>query len=86
MNNIHNPNSYNVWSPQSMEYFIRSFCAYMTNGKYKPEEYLNRSMRGMIIEWYLHNFGYWFTLPFIKNPRIKQLNERFKHLDLEYHF
>lgn len=86
MNNIHIPNSYNVWSPQSMEYFIRSFCAHMTNGKCKPEEYLNRSMRGMIIEWYLHNFGYWFTLPFIKNPRIKQLNERFKHLDLEYHF
>ena len=39
--------------------------------------------RDMYIEWYLHNIGYWLTLPFKKNPKIAALNERFKHLDLE---
>ena len=46
---------------------------------------LNRSYRGMYIEWWLHNIGYWATLPFIKNTALKSLNERFKHVDLEEH-
>jgi hypothetical protein len=50
-----------------------------------PSITLNRSFKGMIIEWYLHNIGYWMTLPFIKNEKIKTINERFKHLDLEAH-
>lgn len=46
---------------------------------------LSRTYRGMYIEWYLHNIGYYLTLPFIKNERIKSLNNRFKHLDLKEH-
>ena len=85
MKNIRIPNSYNVWSIQSMEHFIRSFCAQMTDCRYMPEEYLNRSMRSMYIEWYLHNIGYWITLPLSKNETIKRINYRCKHLDLEEH-
>lgn len=36
----------------------------------------------LIIEWWLHNIGYYLTLPFVKNAKIKALNERFKHVDL----
>lgn len=56
--------------------------------KYKnnlANQVLNRSYKDMYIEWYLHNIGYWLTLPFIKNEKIKALNERFKHVDLEEH-
>ena len=84
MRNIHIEDSYRYWT--GLEYWIRTYCAHLTQGNYTPEQYLNRSMRGMVIEWYLHNIGYWITLPFIKNEKIKRLNERFKHLDLEEHF
>ena len=46
---------------------------------------LNRSYNSMYIEWWLHNIGYWITLPFTKIKVIKNLNERFKHVDLEEH-
>jgi hypothetical protein len=36
----------------------------------------------LIIEWWLHNIGYYLTLPLVKNAKIKALNERFKHVDL----
>lgn len=49
------------------------------------EKVLNRSYRGMYIEWWLHNLGYWVTRPFTKNAYVAKLNERFKHLDLEEH-
>lgn len=84
MKNIHIENSYNIWNKTEMCYLIRVNCLenyYIRNA----EKILNRSMRGMIIEWYLHNIGYYLTLPFIKNNTIKKLNERFKHLDLEEH-
>jgi hypothetical protein len=58
---------------------------FMEYGSSDAEDELNRSMRGMIIEWYLHNIGYYITLPFIKKESIKKLNIRFKHLDLEEH-
>jgi hypothetical protein len=48
-----------------------------------PEDYLNRSYRSMYIEWILHNIGYYITLPFIKNEKIKNINERCKHVDLD---
>lgn len=37
----------------------------------------------LIIEWWLHNIGYYLTLPFIKCAAMKALNERFKDVDLE---
>ena len=36
----------------------------------------------LIIEWWLHNIGYYLTRPYIDAPRIKALNDRFKHVDL----
>jgi hypothetical protein len=46
---------------------------------------LNRTYDSMYIEWWLHNLGYYLTLPFLKNESIKALNERFRHVDLEEH-
>lgn len=54
-------------------------------GSYLADKVLNRSYKGMYIEWLLHNIGYWATIPFIKNTYVAWLNERFKHLDLEEH-
>lgn len=54
-------------------------------GSLQADKVLNRSYRGMYVEWYLHNIAYYFTLPFIKKPFFKQLNNRAKDLDLEEH-
>lgn len=48
-----------------------------------PTVLLNRSYEGMYFEWWLHNIGYYITLPFIFIPCIKKLNLRFKDVDLE---
>ena len=84
MRNLHIHDSYDVWTISRMRLIIYFGCA-LEGWEYPPAKALNRSMRGMYIEWYLHNIGYWLTLPFIKNNTIKKLNERFKHLDLEEH-
>ena len=54
-------------------------------GGHDPEMWLNRSMKGMYIEWYLHNIGYFITLPFTEYSTILGLNLRFKDVDLEEH-
>ena len=84
MKNLHIENSYSIWSYDKMLdiIFDETFEKY---DSVDPSVTLNRSYKGMIIEWWLHNIGYWITLPFIKKYSIKQLNERFKHLDLEEH-
>ena len=48
-----------------------------------PEEYLDRTYKSMIIEWWLHNVGYYVTKPFIKKENIYKLNLRFKDVDIE---
>ena len=82
MKNIHIENSYKIWLTKTMnEKIYREF-----NRKYNEidvQYYMNRTYNSMYIEWYLHNIGYWLTLPFIKNEKIKALNNRFKHVDLE---
>ena len=84
MKNLHIQDSYKVWNTSSMYDMIaeESFLKY---GDSDAIDVLSRTYRGMYIEWYLHNIGYYLTLPFIKNERIKSLNNRFKHLDLEEH-
>lgn len=82
--NIHIENSYNEWLKSNMRSLIRIKC-FDRYQSFDVDKVLNRTYRGMYIEWYLHNTGYWLTLPFKKNPRIVVLNERFKHLDLEEH-
>jgi hypothetical protein len=82
--NIHIKNSYNIWSTKIMWSIItkQSWFKYQD---VKADRVLNRSFKGMYIEWYLHNIGYYLTLPFIKIPKILKLNQRFKHVDLEEH-
>lgn len=77
-------NSYNVWSINKMKSLIIHECTYKYY-HYDASKVLNRSWRGMYIEWWIHNIGYWVTLPFIKNKEIEKLNHRFKHVDLEEH-
>jgi len=84
MKSIHIENSYRIWDKQKMHYMIYAEF----NQKYNEIDVqfsMNRSYNGMFVEWYLYNIGYWLTLPFIKNEKIKALNERFKHVDLEEH-
>ena len=84
LKNIHIQNSYKIWSISMMhdKILVESWQRY---DDVRADIVLNRSSRGMYIEWYLHNIGYYLTLPFIKNDTIKALNERFKHVDLEEH-
>lgn len=62
-----------------------SLKCYLEYHELKADKFLNRSYKGMYIEWYLHNIGYYLTLPFIKKESIKKLNLRFKDVDLEEH-
>ena len=36
----------------------------------------------MYIEWWLHNIGYYLTLPFNKNEKLLAINHRCKDVDL----
>lgn len=84
MKNIHIENSYTEWSTTMMWGKITVEC----NEKYGTifaDKVLNRTYRGMYIEWYLHNIGYYLTLPFCKYNCTRHLNLRFKDLDLEEH-
>ena len=63
---------YKIWDPAVMEIMIWVRCH-----PYKAKNYAP-----YIIEWWLHNIGYYLTLPYIDAPKIKALNDRFKHVDL----
>jgi hypothetical protein len=80
--NLHIKDSYNIWSTTMMYAYITVQC-YEVYGVICADKVLNRSWKSLYIEWYLHNIGYWITLPFIKNNNIKSINERCKHVDLE---
>lgn len=82
MVNLHIPMSYNTWSPSAMKVLMRA-VAYT---EYNTEDYndlLNRNTRSLIIEWWIHNLGYYLTLPFCKNSEIYKINVRFRDVDLE---
>ena len=84
MKSIQIKNSYIIWSTDAMKELIRE----VSFKKYKRRDaakLLNRTYKSMYIEWYWHNLGYYLTLPFIKHDKIRALNERFKHVDLEEH-
>ena len=70
-------NSYNTWRRTAMVNAI--FLA----ADFVPDiTWMVMHTPILVIEWWIHNIGYYLTLPFIKNPKIKALNERFKHVDL----
>lgn len=84
MYSIQIENSYTVWRPSCMKLLIWK----ATREKYKisfPAALLNRTYRSMYIEWWLHNIGYYITLPFIWVPFINKINLRCKDVDLEEH-
>ena len=84
MKNIHIENSYSTWLISKMTSKIMNNCYEKYNTPF-ADKVLNRSFDSMYIEWWLHNIGYYLTLPFINNKEIEKLNERFKHVDLEEH-
>lgn len=78
MDGIHVDNSYCIWSISKMRQIIN-------NHTINPKEDIGRTYPGMYVEWYLHNIGYYVTLPFISNPKVAAINTRLKHVDLEAH-
>ena len=71
MKNLHIENSYKDWSTNIMWLKIHLECE-KQYGTIFAAETLNRSYKGMYIEWYLHNIGYWLTLPFTKNEKVSK--------------
>ena len=75
MNVIKIPNSYNVWNPAEMRKRIEAAHS-------DPEAFLNRTFRSMIVEWWLHNIGYYVSLP-QKSEAWRKINLRCRDVDLE---
>ena len=84
MKNIQIKDSYGVWDTVVMLRLINEKCKEQY-GIAVADCILHRTYKSMYIEWWLHNIGYWITLPFIKNVKMKKINERCKHVDLEEH-
>ena len=75
---IYIENGYKIWSYSTMKQIMSQYTS-------NPKLDFNRTYIGMGIEWYIHNIGYYLTLPFIFIPCISKLNIRFKHINLEAH-
>ena len=82
MKSITIKNSYDVWSVGMMTALINIECLRKYN-VVDANKVLNRSYLSMCVEWYVHNIGYYITLPFVKHQHIKFLNKRCKDVDLE---
>ena len=82
MRNIHIENSYIVWDWFNMIDIIDEVC-WQEYGSCRPELVMNRSYFSMVVEWWLHNIGYYVTKPFCFIEKIKSINLRCKHVDLE---
>lgn len=82
MVHLHIPYSYDIWSPALMKDIMRA-VAYAEYGTEDYNDLLNRNTRSLIIEWWIHNIGYYVTLPFCKNESMAKTNVRFRDVDLE---
>ena len=83
--NLHIVDSFQVWDKWKMSIEI-SDTALSKYGVWLAEDVeklLNRTYKSMYIEWWLHNIGYYLTLPLCKYPFFAALNKRFKDVDLE---
>ena len=74
--------SYQYWDVLTMQILATIACLEQY-GSRDVTAVLNRSWESIYIEWWLHNVGYYLTLPFIKHETINTLNKRFKDVDLE---
>lgn len=66
--------SYSVWKPSRMKRLIhyKAYLAGIEVKNYKP----------YIVEWWLHNIGYYLTKPLVSIPAIKKINLRCRDVDL----
>jgi len=66
--------SFSVWKPSVMKSLIeyKSYYLGITPKSYAP----------YIIEWWLHNIGYWLTKPMVAIPFFKKINLRCRDVDL----
>ena len=72
-------NSYDVWRPSKMRVDIH----YWLHKQYDfPSISKLKNFKPLVIEWWLHNIGYWITKPFVRFSTINALNLRFKDVDL----
>lgn len=73
-------NGYGVWRPRAMLEFVDF------QYRYEYHEWCNdltiANTKRLVIEWWLHNIGYYITKPFARIPKINVLNLRFKDVDL----
>ena len=65
--------SYNTWNPSKMKKDISDSC----------EDTQCKTTTLTVIEWWIHNIGYWLTLPFTFIASIGKINSRFKDVDLD---
>ena len=84
MKNLHIKDSYKVWRKSTMTILINEKCI-ECYGSQDVETILNRSYFSLYLEWWLHNLGYYFTLPFCFIKKVRALNLRLKDVDLEEH-
>lgn len=82
MKSIQIKNSYNIWKPSRQRAYA-NIKARLQYGRYSANGYLNRSWKSIYIEWWLHNIGYYITLPFCKFSWVRKINLRCKNVDLE---
>ena len=82
MKNLHINNSYKIWNPVKMRTLITK-NSYLIYKDVYTDKLLNRSYLSMYIEWWLHNIGYYITLPFCMFPKVAYTNRRFRDVDLE---
>lgn len=71
--------SYDVWRPSKMRvsiyYHFHKQCDL-------PRLVAIQNFKSLVIEWWLHNIGYYITKPFIRFKRVNALHLRFKDVDL----
>ena len=82
--NLHIENSYKIWTPRQMKKKIRQHSL-RNYGLLDAEGLLNRDFLSMYVEWWLHNIGYYLTLPLLRFgiEWIRDVHRRCRDVDLE---
>ena len=70
--------SYCIWKPSKMRNLLFFKVYNLTQAKH----IVIKNYNPLIIEWWIHNIGYYLTKPFVFIPWVKALNVRFKDVDL----
>lgn len=81
---VHIENSYDIWSPDKMLVLIMDECTEKYGTPF-ANIILNRTWKGMYIEWWLHNIGYYVSLWMRRWSFMSEINDRCRSVDLEEH-